>query len=66
MADRDNDPLSNWRSTYTGEPEIEVAWNPARRRWEPIYPEDEGYDDERKVPMFWCQSASCYVTIPTD
>ena len=26
--------------TYAG-PRIENAWNPARRRWEAIYPEDE-------------------------
>ena len=64
MTDRDNDPLKDWQTTC-GEPEIEVAWNPARRRWEPIYPEDEGYDEAARITMYWARSLGRYVTIPS-
>ncbi len=70
MTDRDAQTLnpsdgSSPMTTYAGS-EIEVAWNPARRRWEAIYPEDEGYDDVPRIPMLWCRSAGRYVTIPTN
>ncbi len=67
MPDRDAPTLTddNPMTTYAG-PRIEVAWNPATRRWEDIWPESEGYDWERKIPMVWCLSAGRDVTIPTD
>ncbi len=43
---------------------IEVAWNPYTRRFEPIYPESEGYDEAERIEMTWCPAAGRYVTIP--
>ncbi len=70
MHDRDAQDLTPRRretllATFIGT-RIEVAWNPATRRWEDIWPESEGYYDVPRIPMVWCRSAGRYVTIPTD
>lgn len=50
---------------YAG-PKIEAAWNPARRRQEPIYAEDEGYDEATRSTLYWCGSAGRYVSVPVN
>jgi hypothetical protein len=54
----------NWATTNHGETRIEVAWNPYYRRFEPIYPESEGYDEAERIEMVWCRAAGRYLTIP--
>jgi hypothetical protein len=46
---RAESPHLNWQTTYHGESTIEVAWNPYTRRFEPIYPESEGYDEAHRI-----------------
>lgn len=54
----------NWTTTYQGQTRIEVAFNPFYRRWEPIWPEDEGYDEEQRIEMVWSKTHGRYMTIP--
>jgi hypothetical protein len=61
---RAESPHHNWQTSFSGETTIEGAWNPHTRRFEPIYPEDEGYDEVNRIEMVWCRSAGRYVTIP--
>jgi hypothetical protein len=61
---RAESPHNNWQTTNYGESTIEVAWNPYTRRFEPIYPESEGYDEAHRIEMTWCPAAGRYVTIP--
>ncbi len=61
---RAQSPNGDWQTDFCGETTIEVAWNPYTRRFEPIYPESEGYDEVNRIEMFWCRSAGRYVTIP--
>lgn len=43
----------------------QVAFNPASRRYEEVYPESE-LAGEQVITMYWCQSAERYVTVPMD
>ena len=43
----------------------QVAFNPATRRYEEVYPESE-MAGEQIITMYWCRAAGCYVTIPED
>ncbi len=61
---RAESPQTDWQTTFYGESTIEVAWNPHHRRFEPIYPESEGYDEATRIEMTWCPAAGRYVTIP--
>lgn len=41
----------------------QVAFNPATRRYEDVYPESE-LAGEQVITMYWCQSAGMYMTVP--
>jgi hypothetical protein len=42
---------------------IEVAYNPATRRIEQVFPEDEVFEDD-VFKMYWANSLGRYVSIP--
>lgn len=54
----------SWMTTRTTDT-INVAFNPATRRYEEVYPESE-MAGEQIIAMYWCQSAERYVTVPED
>jgi len=49
---------------YEGETK-EVAFNPVRKLWETVYPDDEVPEGGR-IKMYWLDSLRRYVTIPED
>lgn len=60
-----NQTASNIHDTlhkYEGKTK-EVAWNPLRKVWETVYPEDEVPEGYR-IKMYWVESHQRYVTIP--
>lgn len=40
-----------------------VAWNPARRIWEEVFPED-GVATDKMVAMYWSRDMEKFVTCP--
>lgn len=40
-----------------------VSWNPARRKWEEVFPED-AVPMSKMVAFYWCESMEKFVTLP--
>jgi len=41
-----------------------TCWNPISRRHEEVFPESEILESELVIPLFWCNSAKTYVSVP--
>ena len=58
-------PTTDPDSEQRNQPEIKyTCLNAITRRHEEVFPESEILESELVIPLFWCNAANRYVTVP--